>query len=215
MSSVIKLDLKTTNDDVIWKSTGPSSDTSASGTFGNNSTLQPWNRTSQYTSAKVAAYCYSRTSTSTLFLNHENTTELQRMPGIDEAFKEMIKDLPEELREKIWQELDNMSGFYFDFYFNNERKGVYIKGDNLLSWNAFVADELYESNWQNIRDLGFELTATLEVRYLQVSHVDYEIYDWVPEWCFEDVEEALYNNGFRVIEYLNAETGEVQRVEWD
>ena len=137
------------------------------------------------------------------------------MPEIDEAFKAMIKEFPDELREKVWKELDNMSGFYFDFYFNNERKGVYIKGDTMMSWNQFLEDELYESNWPNIRDLGFELTATLEVRYLQVSHVDYDIYDWVPEWCFEYIEDALYQNGFRIIEYLNVETGEIQRVEWE
>ena len=137
------------------------------------------------------------------------------MPCIDEAFKEMLKELPEELRENIWQQLDSMRGFHVDFFFNCDKKGVYVKGDNLLAWNAFVADELYECNAHNMRELGFELTATLEVRYLVSFGVEQEVWDWVPEWCFPDVEAALYENGFRVIEYLNVETGEVQRVEWE
>ena len=103
-----------------------------------------------------------------------------------------MKELPEELRENIWQQLDSMRGFHVDFFFNCDKKGVYVKGDNLLSWNAFVVDELYESNWQNMRKLGFELTATLEVRYLVSFGFEHEVWDWVPEWCFPDVEDALY-----------------------
>lgn len=122
--------------------------------------------------------------------------------------RQRLDSLPVELREIIWQLLGELQNFYFDFDLG--AKEVYIKADNLVAWGEWVIDELYTVDWDNLRAVGFDFTAKVEVRweewYGQVSH-----YSDVPEWALGDVLDALLDNGFRAIDFVNCETGEVRR----
>ena len=118
--------------------------------------------------------------------------------------------MPKEVRENVWLQPERQT-FYIDI--SREKKEVYIKADNLVAWNEWVIDELYTVDWGNLSACGFDVTAKLEVRWEESWHFGGQwgsFYSDVPEWALRDVVYALVDIGFRVIEFVNCETGEVR-----
>lgn len=121
---------------------------------------------------------------------------------------------PKELPEIVWWHLGQRQTFYFDFDW--EKKEVYIKADNLIGWGGWVISELNTVDWNSIRALGSDITAKLEVKWEESWHFGGKwgsYYSDVPDWALLDVIHALVDNGFRAIDYVDCETGEVRRRE--